>query len=211
MTSLVTRGQLYFTSFYVKARVTYRRPRLPPFTYDYFLLCDRHEIRQHPDDCVEAFLKFNNICFLCPMCPQYISEHFHYESRPCTERCIPLRIAFSPCLPVDEESYYHRCQLHHYPSLRNPYCQHNIPYIPPHDATPHFQTISHWDSALSRIFRAVHPLPQPQERILLGLPGAYGRPEMHPAEPVIDDDEGGDVSPVSSPTVGDAGNTATDQ
>ena len=208
MPGLVAQGQHYYTSFYIKARITYKRPRLSPVTYEFFLLCDRHEMLQHHDPRIEAFLKFNNICFMCPLCPQYISEHHHYETETCTPRCMPLRVAFSPFLPVDEESYFHKCQYHHYPSLRNPYCPHFIPQIPPHNATPHFRTYTEWDSAIRRIFRAVQPLPQPEERILLGLPGAHGRPDLEPEEPIIDDDEGGDLSTGSSPTVDEAGGPA---
>jgi hypothetical protein len=170
MTTISRSAQLYLTSLYAKISVTYRRPYNPPYTYTYFFLCDRHEILQHPNPAVESFLKFNNICYLCPACPQYLSEHFHYETESCTEKCTPLRIFYSPCLPVDEESVDHECQLHHYPSARISYCDHYIPFIPPHAYTPHFPTQSHFERARQVIFRATRLPSEPAERILLGLP-----------------------------------------
>lgn len=171
MTAIINSAQLYLTSFYSKATVTYRRPFRPPYSYTYFFLCDRHEVPQHPNPAVESFLKFNNICYLCPSCPQYVSEHFHYETEDCTVKCTPLRLFYSPSLPIDQESQDHQCQLHHYPSIRISYCDHYIPFIPPHAYTPHFPTQTQFERARQVIFRATKPRVEQQERILLGLPG----------------------------------------
>lgn len=171
MTTVTTRDQLYSVSYYAQVTVTYKRPYQPPQTNTYFLACDRHGPPLSPDPCIDGFLKFNSICYTCPACPRFHSEHFHYEGESCTEKCNPLRLFYSPCLPVDDESKNHRCQLHFFPALRNPYCDHNTLYVPPHDFTPHFVTETQWWLAREIIFRAVQPFSGYEERILLGLPG----------------------------------------
>lgn len=146
--------RLFNLSYYVNFQVTYTRPARFPAIYNFFFLCIQHERRQNVDDRVEAFIKFNNICYTCPLCPRYISEHFHTETEYCTPRCNPYRIVYSPPLPVEVQSTEHCCQQHYFPSLRYSHCAHGVPIVPPHGFTPQFERIGQWDWACRTIFRA---------------------------------------------------------
>jgi hypothetical protein len=174
MSSRLTRAEcerLFCHSFYVHYQVIYTRPSNFPAEYNFFFLCHQHERRQHTVTRVEVFQKFNNLCYTCPRCPRYVSEHFHLETQYCTPRCNPYRVVYSPPLPVETQTTEHRCQLHFYPTLSHTHCAHGTLIVPPHEFTPHFRDIEQWEWACRAIFRASRFMPPPHHRHMLRLPG----------------------------------------
>lgn len=142
-------------SFYIPVRVLYKRPVDFSATYEYYILCPLHNQRLLEDRKLDRFLRFNHVCYTCPSCPLFLSEHEHGEHTGCNKsRCDPLRMIYRPSEKIEHLNPHHQCSSHFYNNRLR--IELGCILTPRHDFSPFFATKHCFRDAGDTLFHAAY-------------------------------------------------------
>lgn len=140
-------------SFYIPVKILYTRPLDFNAQYEYYTLCPLHNQRLLEDKELDLFLRFNHVCYTCPHCPLFLSEHEHSEHTGCTKsRCTPLRMIYRPSEAIEHLTPHHQCSSHFYTNRLR--IELGCILTPRHDFSPFFATKSAFRDAGDTFFHA---------------------------------------------------------